>query len=145
MTSKKTILFVDDDIKRTTSYVDVLELEGYKILAAHTIGKAREDFEKYKDRIDLIILDLMMPAEKYDAEATRNSRKTGLRFLDQIREISKKLPVILFSVIRYNDVKNEVDTAGISDYLEKPCRPSKLIEAVEETIGESNNPKKKGK
>jgi two-component system phosphoglycerate transport system response regulator PgtA len=139
MTRKKTILFVDDDIKRATSYVDMLTLEGYTVLQAESVDKAREELQENKDGIDLIILDLMMPfGKEYSSESTGHGRKTGLNFLKGIRKNSKKLPVIVLSVVRDDKVKEEAEVLGISSYLEKPCRPSKLLEAIEKGLNEKD-------
>ena len=85
MKEENTILFVDDDMRRMSSFVDMLEWEGYTVLGADTVDKARKLFRNLGKEIDLVILDLMMPPGEGDAlEAVDYGRSTGLIFLREV-------------------------------------------------------------
>ena len=79
-----TILVVDDEERMRKLIKDFLNAKGYKILEAEDGEKALEIFELNKEKIDLVILDVMMP--KVD----------GWTVLRKIRQ-EAKTPVIMLT------------------------------------------------
>ena len=72
---EKTILIADDEERILTLVSDFLKKSGYRVLIADDGEKAVEMFES-NERIDLIILDIMMPG--IDGwEVCRRIRKTS--------------------------------------------------------------------
>ena len=57
-----TILVVDDDASTTKLAADILEPLGYEILTALNGKEALEISRKYKDKIDLLITDVVLPS-----------------------------------------------------------------------------------
>ena len=80
----KCILVVDDEQRMRKLIKDFLTAKGYKILEAEDGEKALEVYEKNKNQINLILLDVMMP--KLD----------GWSVLRQIRQDSK-VPIIMLT------------------------------------------------
>ena len=79
-----TILIVDDEQRMRKLIKDFLTAKGFSIIEAEDGEKALEIFEKQKSKINLIILDVMMP--KLD----------GWSVLRQIRQESK-VPIIMLT------------------------------------------------
>ena len=109
------ILVVDDDREIRTLLQESLVSRGFRVSAA---ANAREmDLALLRDRIDLIILDVMMPGED-GVSACRRVRNQG------------GPPVIFLSALG-----DETDTVlgleiGASHYLRKPCGPREVIATV---------------
>ena len=80
----KCILIVDDESRMRKLIKDFLTAKGYKILEAEDGEKALQVFEENSEKIDLILLDVMMP--KLD----------GWSVLRQIRQTSK-VPIIMLT------------------------------------------------
>lgn len=130
MSKIRYILFVDDDLERTSPMVDFLLMEGYIPILAPTIDEAIRVFKDKQKMIDCIILDILMPYGSYGREETNYGRRTGVIFLKEIRAISETIPVIILTGYRDNEIAEEVKQYGVSAYLIKPCRPSELIETI---------------
>jgi two-component system cell cycle sensor histidine kinase/response regulator CckA len=57
----ETILLVDDDDAVRDLFVGVLRLRGYQVLEAASGEQAREVFDNFDGRVDLLISDVVMP------------------------------------------------------------------------------------
>ena len=113
---KETILVVDDNKEIVYSISELLKYEGYKTVKAYDGMQALEMLEK--ERIDLILLDVMMP------------RLNGLSALMKLREKSQ-IPVIILSAKTEESDKVSGLVMGADDYVEKPYNPAELIARVE--------------
>jgi CheY-like chemotaxis protein len=131
----KTIFVVDDDVKRISSYVEFLKQSGYAVILETDSTAVIPRFKEKKNEIDLIILDMMMPAEDQLKEETNYGRSTGLFLLIKIREISKEVPIMILTVVRDASLKEETTKYGATPYLEKPIMPSRLVEEIKKKIG----------
>ncbi len=112
---KETILVVDDNKEIVYSISELLKYEGYKTVKAYDGMQALEMLEK--ERIDLILLDVMMP------------RLNGLSALMKLREKSQ-IPVIILSAKTEESDKVSGLVMGADDYVEKPYNPAELIARV---------------
>jgi len=57
----ETVLFVDDEDMITEVAEDLLDLLGYKVLIAGSGKEAIRVYDENKERIDMVILDMIMP------------------------------------------------------------------------------------
>jgi len=128
MTLSKTVLWIDDDIKRMApSLIEALEWQDLYVARAHSVEDALKMFAEMKDRLDLIIMDILMPPGSLSRSETDRGRRTGLVLLRKFSEISGSVPpVIVLTVVRDKHVKKRALEMGVAYYLTKPCRPSKL-------------------
>ena len=103
------ILFVDDEPRIMDSYLQYLKAKlaplKYEVVFISDIDKAVEFFDQNHDKIDLAILDIMMPPGKFSTEQTNGGLKTGLAFYEKIRLQSPNMPIIVFT----NFFDHEVD------------------------------------
>lgn len=117
--NKNTIIVVDDE-KEIRNLIGIyLENEGYKVIKAENGIKALEILEK--EKIDLIILDIMMP----DMD--------GIEACTKIRE-EKNMPIIMLSAKTEDMDKIWGLTAGADDYMTKPFNPLELIARVKSQL-----------
>ncbi len=109
---KKSILIVEDELKIRFLIRDYFLKEDFDIYEAEDGEVGLEIFSKKK--IDLIILDVMMP------------KMNGFVFLEKIRSVSS-VPVILLTAKAEEDDKLQGYEFGADDYMTKPFSPKVLV------------------
>ncbi|WP_125153061.1 response regulator transcription factor [Clostridium rectalis] len=117
--NKESILIVDDEKEIRDLIAIYLENEGYYAIKAENGIKAIEALEK--KRVDLIILDIMMP------------KMDGIEACMKIRE-EKNMPIIMLSAKTEDMDKIWGLTAGADDYVTKPFNPLELIARVKSQL-----------
>ena len=119
------VLIVDDEQRMRKLIKDFLATKGYKILEAEDGEKAIEVFEANKSKIDLILLDVMMP--KLD----------GWSVLRQIRQDSK-VPIIMLTARGEEQDELFGFELGVDEYISKPFSPKILVARVEAILKRTN-------
>ena len=114
----KCILIVDDESRMRKLIKDFLTAKGYKILEAEDGEKALQVFEENSEKIDLILLDVMMP--KLD----------GWSVLRQIRQTSK-VPLLMLTARGEEQDELFGFELGVDEYISKPFSPKILVARVE--------------
>ena len=115
MAEEKTILVVDDDENICRLLKMYLANEGFQILVAYDGSKALEYVEK--EKIDLIILDVMMPV------------MDGWDVCKAVRKTST-VPIIMLTARDMLDDKLQGFEAGADDYMVKPFETKELVARV---------------
>ena len=113
-----TILIVDDESRMRKLIKDFLAQKEYKIIEAEDGEQALEKFEKNSSKIDLILLDVMMP--KLD----------GWSVLRQIR-MKSKVPIIMLTARGEEQDELFGFELGVDEYISKPFSPKILVARVE--------------
>ena len=114
----KSILIVDDESRMRKLIKDFLTAKGYNIVEAADGEKALEVFEENSEKIELILLDVMMP--KLD----------GWSVLRQIRQTSK-VPIIMLTARGEEQDELFGFELGVDEYISKPFSPKILVARVE--------------
>lgn len=114
----KCILIVDDEQRMRKLIKDFLVAKGYSILEAEDGEKALQVFQSNKNKISLILLDVMMP--KLD----------GWSVLRQIRQESK-VPIIMLTARGEEQDELFGFELGVDEYISKPFSPKILVARVE--------------
>lgn len=122
------ILVVDDDPNFIAAMTPILESKGYKVEAACNSKKAMEKIEEIKP--DLILLDIMME---------RLTSGFDLCYKLKHDPELKNIPVLAVSAITEKTrFKFSPATDGeyfeADDYVEKPVKPTELLERVEKLL-----------
>ena len=112
------ILVVDDESRMRKLIKDFLTKDNYNVLEAEDGEKALETFENEKDKIDLIILDVMMP------------KQDGWSVLRKIRQ-SSQVPVIMLTARGEEQDELFGFELGADEYISKPFSPKILVARVE--------------
>ena len=112
------ILVVDDESRMRKLLRDFLTAKGYQILEAEDGEKAIEVFEENRNKVKLILLDVMMP--KLD----------GWSVLRKIRQESN-LPVIMLTARGEEQDELFGFELGVDEYISKPFSPKILVARVE--------------
>ena len=112
------ILIVDDEQRMRKLIKDFLVAKGFSILEAEDGEKALEVFSENRNKISLILLDVMMP--KLD----------GWSVLRQIRQESK-VPIIMLTARGEEQDELFGFELGVDEYISKPFSPKILVARVE--------------
>jgi CheY-like chemotaxis protein len=127
---KRRILFIDDEPFEMSPIKDALEFEEkYEVLLAEDETEALQAIEN--ETFDLIILDIMMTAEK-NQEDPAASRTTGIRIGRIIKNKHPQTPIICLSVVKNRMVKDQMKQ--FATYIEKPALPSQVLRVVEQAL-----------
>ena len=126
------ILVVDDEARMRKLIRDFLAAKGFSILEAEDGEKALEVFEENKNKITLILLDVMMP--KLD----------GWSVLRQIRQESK-VPIIMLTARGEEQDELFGFELGVDEYISKPFSPKILVATVEAILKRTNQDTKEVK
>ena len=113
MEIKARILLAEDDDHLRELITDALEDEGYAVTACANGQEAIDCFDKNK--IDLCLLDVMMPA------------KDGFTVARKIRQQSDVIPIIFISTKAMIEDKTEGYLRGADDYIVKPFNLKELL------------------
>ncbi len=113
-----TILVVDDEERMRKLIKDFLNVKGYKILQAKDGEEALDIFETNKEKINMVLLDVMMP--KID----------GWTVLRKIRQ-ETKIPVIMLTARGEEQDELFGFELGVDEYITKPFSPKILVARIE--------------
>ena len=108
------VLVVEDDVRNIFALTSILEPRGLTVTIARNGREALEMLDKH--RIDLILMDIMMP-EMDGLEATRRIRQRA----------DGKLPIIALTAKAMADDRAASLEAGANDYLAKPIDIDMLL------------------
>ncbi len=117
--SDLTILVVDDESRMRKLIKDFLMQKNYNILEAEDGEKALKVYNENKNKINLILLDVMMP--KLD----------GWSVLRQIRQENKSLPIVMLTARAEEQDELFGFELGVDEYITKPFSPKILVARVE--------------
>ncbi len=110
---KPGILLVEDEDKLRESVAEYLKFKGFTLFTAATGEEGIEVFYKYNNKIDIVLLDIMLPGID------------GHLVLDEIRSRSD-IPVIMLTACVDESKQLKSFRYGADVYITKPFRPSVL-------------------
>ncbi len=117
-----TVLVIEDDPSILENTVEILELEGYDVLAAEDgqagIAQAQQNIP------DIIICDVLMP--KLD----------GYGVLAALRAdpATTSIPLVFVSATPHEDMLAASTRLGAADYLIKPFRAADLVRVIQKVL-----------
>jgi two-component system response regulator GlrR len=120
--SAETILLLDDDTAFSDAVRKVLEKEGYAVIDAACLSRARELFEADPRRFDLVLCDLSLPGE------------TGLSLLPIVQAARPNLPVVVITAFGDWNSYAWALSAGVFEFLAKPVERDVLLKTVRAAI-----------
>jgi len=118
---EKTIMIVDDEKDIRETIKTLLESEGYEIITAEDGDDALKKLKKGK-KIDLILLDIMMP---------------GTPAKEVVKKV-KDIKIIFVSVVKTSESekKDLFKQDNVVGYIQKPFDTDDLIKKVKDAIGQ---------
>jgi len=120
VTRKAHLLLVDDDASTLASLSRAFRLAGHEATVCDNANRAVELLRT--EKFDLIFSDVVMPG------------KSGLEFLEEIKNAGVKAPVILISGQANIEMAVRATKLGALDFLEKPLSSDKLLVTLENAL-----------
>jgi len=114
MPNQANILVIDDEQIMREGCSRILSKDGWEVVTAENGTKGLEEIKGQTKKIDVILLDLMMPG------------MSGMEVLDHVRTIDPNLLVIV--ITGYATVESAVEAMkkGAYDFVPKPFTPDQL-------------------
>jgi signal transduction histidine kinase/CheY-like chemotaxis protein len=118
----ETILVVEDEARVRAVAVTLLRKHGYRVLEASNAGEALLICEQEKDKIDLMLSDVIMP------------NMNGRQLADRLAQVRPDMKVIFMSGYTDNVIaENGILEAGAS-FIQKPFNPTSLLKLIREKL-----------
>lgn len=121
-TGDATILIVDDESIIRHTLDNILSDLGYTIMLAKDGEEGAEIFRKHHKKIDLVILDMIMP------------KMNGYDTFFVIRKIKKNAKVLLLSGFSRDEDMEELQRNGAVGFLQKPYKRVELSRVIADVL-----------
>ena len=122
LAGKETILIVDDQDMILDVGKQMLDAFGYEVLIANSGTKAVDVYTTDKERIDLVILDMIMPGV------------SGGQTYDRLKEINPDVKVLLSSGYSIDGQAREILQRGCNGFIQKPFSMNELSKKLREVL-----------
>ncbi|MFC1859491.1 ATP-binding protein, partial [Thermodesulfobacteriota bacterium] len=119
---KEMILLVDDEEMILETEEQILKILGYKVVTARNGKAALKIYKKYKDEIELVILDMIMPSSG------------GREAYDNIMEINPGAKILLASGYSIDGQAGQILKKGYDGFIQKPFNIMELSMKIREIL-----------
>ena len=117
-----TVLLVDDEKMVLESGEELLKYLGYEVLLAENGQKGLELYKKNQHKIDLVLLDMVMPV------------MGGGEAFDRMKEINTNVKVLLSSGYSLEGEAKEILKRGCDAFIQKPFKLEQLSQKLVEIL-----------
>ncbi len=118
----ETILLIDDEDLVINVGRDMLKFIGYQVFIAHDGTEAITIFSENFEKIDLVILDMIMPG------------MSGAEVFVQLRKINPKIKIIFSSGYSKKECAQKIIQKGCNGFIQKPFGIKKLSRKIREIL-----------
>ena len=125
-----TILLIDDEKMILDVGRELLEELGYTVLSALSGREALDIFQKNLGKIDLVIMDMIMPG------------MGGGETFDRLRAINPNIKVLLSSGYSVNGQASKILHRGCDGFIQKPFNLNQLAEKIGKIRGKRSGMKR---
>jgi nitrogen-specific signal transduction histidine kinase/ActR/RegA family two-component response regulator len=120
----ETILLVDDEPNLVVIVSRQLVGANYKVIKASNGNEALNLYEKHREEIRLVILDLLMP------------EMGGKQCLEALRKLDPNVRVLIASGVLNSEIEADLKAIGARGLIAKPFETSQLLEEIRKIIDE---------
>jgi PAS domain S-box-containing protein len=120
----ETILLVDDEAMILEIGKQLLEAMGYSVLTASNGKEAVEVYKAKKDKIDILILDMIMP------------EMGGGEIYDTMKQINPDIKVLLSSGYSVEGKPTEILDRGCNGFIQKPFHMAELSQSIRKILSQ---------
>jgi CheY-like chemotaxis protein len=118
----ETVLLVDDEDLVLDAAAKLLEKLGYSVLVAQSGRDAIAVYEKNRDQIDLVILDMIMPVTG------------GGETYDRLKKTDPDIKVLLSSGYSIDGEASDILDRGCNGFIQKPFNMKELSQKLREIL-----------
>ena len=118
----QTVLLVDDEEAIREVGEELLRDMGYAVLLARDGREAVEVYEKRRDDIDIVILDIVMP------------NMDGGEAFAKMKAINPGIKVLLWSGSSMHDYASKILQRGCNDFIQKPFSYKDLSRKIKDIL-----------
>jgi signal transduction histidine kinase/ActR/RegA family two-component response regulator len=122
MTSSRTVLLVDDEEVVLDVGVQMLQHFGYVVLPAASGQEALQIYAENKEKIDLVILDMVMPD------------LGGRVVYDRLKQCNPEVKVLLSSGYSLSGEASEIMKCGCNGFIQKPFNIKELTAQIDHIL-----------
>ncbi|MBW2644090.1 MAG: response regulator, partial [Deltaproteobacteria bacterium] len=119
----ETLLLIDDEDIIIDIGGQILERLGYRVLMARSGKEAIEIYQANKSKINMVILDMIMPD------------MGGGETYDRLKKINPEIKVLLSSGYSINGQASEIMNRGCNGFIPKPFNVEQLSRKIREILG----------
>ncbi len=119
----ETILLIDDEDIIIDIGGQILERLGYRVLMAGSGKEAIEIYRANKSKINMVILDMIMPD------------MGGGETYDRLKKINPEIQVLLSSGYSISGQASEIMNRGCNGFIQKPFNVEQLSKKIREILG----------
>jgi len=116
------ILVVDDEVPIQEITRETLETYGYTVLTASDGTEAVALYAENKERIQVVLMDMMMPY------------MDGPAAIRALQKLNPQVKIIAASGLKMNGKSAEAASAGVKTFLSKPYTAEKLLKTLAEIL-----------
>jgi PAS domain S-box-containing protein len=120
---KRAVLLIDDEVPILEVGLQMLEKLGYTAFSAKSGEEALAFYRSNHDRVDAVILDMIMPG------------KSGSETFDRMRAINPNLKVLLASGYSIDGQAGKIMERGCKGFIQKPFNLEELAQKINEVLG----------
>jgi PAS domain S-box-containing protein len=118
----ETVLLAEDDVAVRASTREILQEFGYRVIEAVDGEDAVNKFKKDRERIQLVLLDVIMP------------KKNGREAYETMKEIRSDIKVIFMSGYTADVIHKKGFLEGRFGLILKPVSPTQLLRKIREVL-----------
>jgi CheY-like chemotaxis protein len=125
--NRETILLVDDEEPIREVNQDMLLALGYQVIVASDGQEALDMYQIHGERIDIILLDMIMP------------RMSGGKVYDRLKKMNPDVKVLLSSGYSIESQASEIIDKGCNGFIQKPFDIKALNHALRKILDENGH------
>ncbi len=125
---QETILLVDDERSNICVTRELLEGLGYRVIPAGSGQEAVATYMEMREKIDLVILDLIMPG------------MSGRKAYEMLRDVNPGIKVILSSGYGVEGEVRKILALGCNGFIQKPFHITDLSKKIREILLSPQSP-----
>ena len=116
--AKETVFLIDDDDMIVDVGEQILNSSGYDVVSAKSGKEAIEVYKENHSRIDMVILDMILPD------------MGGGDTYDRLKEINPEVKVLLASGYDIDYQGRDIMERGCDGFIQKPFNMNELLEKI---------------
>jgi CheY-like chemotaxis protein len=123
---QETLLFVDDEQMVLNVGRDILKSLGYTVLTANGGKEAIKIYDQNRERISLVILDMIMPG------------MDGGKTYAHLKRLNPEIKVLLSSGYSVNEEVTAIMEKGCNGFIQKPFTAKEIAIRIREVLGDAH-------